>query len=209
MRNSIHLGVRLASMAVFVVLLADCEGYKRDAEIGTLGPPAKTMETPSLSLRLPTRTPYYAPQPSSATFIQAVAPPPGSILNIQDFRDGKHNGGASWHVAEPNAPSICAKVDAARLMVPGDDFSRPDQLLRQIEVIVDDQLLPAPDGIDYVATKTWLEDEAGNEVAVAAGPFFFCWHLDLNPGNHTARIKGHKTSGEVLGFEWSFRLTSD
>ena len=88
MRDSIRLGVRLASMAAFLVLLANCEWDKRDAESGTPTPPAATMKTPSLSSRLPTRTPYYAPQPSSATFIQAVAPPPGSILNIQDFRDG-------------------------------------------------------------------------------------------------------------------------
>jgi hypothetical protein len=207
-----RIGTRLVVMTICLMLFVACEADTKDVNLVTItSSPATATNIPASPSPIPTRTPYYAPQPYPGpyTYIEAVAPSPGSILNVEDFRNGKHEAGGRWHVAEPLAPSICAKLNAVPLLQPGDDFSEADPFLERIEFIVDDQVLSRPYGIDGVATLTWLLDEDGEEVAVATGPFFFCWKADLGVGVHTAYLKVRKTSGEVVEYKWSFTLTDD
>jgi hypothetical protein len=169
--------------------------------------PTKTFYyTPQPCAVTPTRTSYYAPQPSAPPYISAVAPPPGSILNMQDFRDGKIDaGGSRWHatISQP----ICMKIEALWLAQPGDDLSSADLFLQHVEFTVDDQLMPHLDGIEALGDIVSITFPEGGDTALARGPYFFCWKNELEAGTHTARFKFYKTLGEEVEYQWSFTLT--
>lgn len=202
---------RLVVIIICLLLFAACRSDTKDENLRpTALSSAIPTDIPALPSAIPTRTPYLAPQPPTARYIMGVIPTSGSILNVQDFREGKHiDKEGDWLVVGPITQSICVELDAWWLLEPGDDFTSGDLLLERIEFIVDNQILSRPDGIGDFITLSWLLDEDGNKVAVAGGPYVFCWASDLDAGTHTAYLEVRKTSGQVLEYRWSFTLTDD
>jgi hypothetical protein len=140
----------------------------------------------------------------------ALIPSPNSILNLQDFQDGKHSDYyRDWAAVDSINQSVCIDIDAWWLLEPGDDFTNEETLLERVQLSVDDQILLRPDEIGNLLGLDWLLDDQGNEVAVAGGPFVYCWESDLDVGTHIVHLKVHKTSGQMLEYKWSFTLTED
>lgn len=193
----LYIGARLVVIAGCLWLIISCG-------LDNKGTTPRPTTSP---FAVPTKTSYYAPQPSTPPYISAVAPSPGSILNMQDFRDGKIDEGERWQagISQP----ICLKLEALWLARPGDDLSNADLFLEHVEFIVDDQLLPRPDWIEQLIDLVSITFPEGGDTALVGGPFFFCWKNDLNAGTHIAHFKFHKTSGEVAEYQWSFILADD
>jgi hypothetical protein len=203
MKGLTRIGVQIFTLTIFLLLFTACG---LDAE------DVNEQYTTSLSA-VPTRTPYYGPHSSTPPHIIFVAPPDGSVINVQDFRDGKHDIGPKEPGRVGPAGSlvqpICVGLQASKFASPGDELTDVDTLLERTELIVDNQARPRPEGIEMLLGLETLIFPEGGEPARVGGPFFFCWQNDLDAGTHTAQLNVRKLSGEVVEYEWSFTLTDD
>lgn len=196
MRVLLRVSVQFMGILITLLLFVACaSGTREDAANVSALPYSTSTDV----LLLPLQTPF-------PPHILDAAPLPGSSLSLWEYQKGRHAERGQFLILE-SASQICLEIDAVWFLERGDHFVIEDQVSERIQFTVDGRSIQQPNKIVDLAMEFILADEEGNEIGVAGGPFVLCWHSDLGVGLHTARIDVRKTSGEVLKYEWSFRLT--
>ena len=143
------------------------------------------------------------PAPS---YIHSVWPDAGTQTSWSEY-----NGG--WHFSsqqDNGIPSTCVRFWIESLLESG-DFLSQEEIISRFSLEIDAQVFEEPNNVILSDTfgKDGPEDPETSlpKYRVPPGsPFFVCFTVPLEPGEHTATVIATKTSGEELRYNWSFVL---
>lgn len=130
--------------------------------------------------------------------MEHISPEPESTLSAVDYE------GRSIVVVQ-------SVISTEAILEPGDFFDA-DDVMERVTLLLDGHTPETvPLGEQRCITKEvqlekiTLSDEEGNIIASSPGPLASrCWYVPLEPGEHEATVRVHKTSGAVLEYTWTF-----
>ena len=142
------------------------------------------------------------PTPS---FVLDLWPEPGSVTALERYRQSNNVYGSP-------PSSVCVDFDETPFLEVG-DFLSTEELLSRFSLEIDGAEIDEPDYIFMRDTEgaDYRDPETGEVLFrnPPGGPFILCFVSELDIGRHTVTFVGSKTSGEELGYSWSFLLVEE